>query len=223
MNQTIDKLMFPSLVADKADAMYQLGIYGANYKIAVVLLVFLQAFRFAYEPFIFSRSKEAGEGKLQAYRDAMKYFVAFALLIYLGVMFYLDFIRYLIAPAYFSGLAVVPIVMMGELFFGIFFNLSVWYKLIDRTVYGMWFSLAGLAVTVVLNVLLVPRIGYMGCAIGCLCSYGTMMLVSYFIGNKHYPIGYPVGRILSYFGVAAVLYIAGVYGVGAIGLSLIHI
>ncbi len=217
MNQTIDKLMFPSLVADKADAMYQLGIYGANYKIAVVLLVFLQAFRFAYEPFIFSRSKEAGEGKLHAYRDAMKYFVAFALLIYLGVMFYLDFIRYLIAPAYFSGLAVVPIVMMGELFFGIFFNLSVWYKLIDRTVYGMWFSLAGLAVTVVLNVLLVPRIGYMGCAIGCLCSYGTMMLVSYFIGNKHYPIGYPVGRILSYFGVAAVLYIAGVYGVGAIG------
>ena len=217
MNQTIDKIMFPSLVADSADAMYQLGIYGANYKIAVVLLVFLQAFRFAYEPFIFARSKEAGEGKFQAYRDAMKYFVAFALLIYLGVMFYLDFVRYLISPRYFSGLAVVPVVMMGELFFGIFFNLSVWYKLTDRTVYGMWFSLTGLAVTIVLNVLLVPRIGYMGCAIGCLCSYGTMMLASYFIGNRIYPVGYPTGRILSYFAVAALLYAAGVCGVNAIG------
>ena len=217
MNQTIDKIMFPSLVADHADAMYQLGIYGANYKIAVVLLVFLQAFRFAYEPFIFARSKEAGEGKFQAYRDAMKYFVAFALLIYLGVMFYLDFVRYLISPRYFSGLAVVPVVMMGELFFGIFFNLSVWYKLTDRTVYGMWFSLTGLAVTIVLNVLLVPRIGYMGCAIGCLCSYGTMMLASYFIGNRIYPVGYPTGRILSYFAVATLLYAAGVCGVNAIG------
>ncbi len=217
MNQTIDKILFPSLVSDQADAMYQLGIYGANYKVAVILLVFLQAFRFAYEPFIFSRSKEAGEGKFQAYRDAMKYFVAFALLIYLGVMFYLDFVRYLISPRYFSGLVVVPIVMMGELFFGIFYNLSVWYKLTDRTVYGMWFSLTGLAVTIVMNVILVPRIGYMGCAIGALCSYGTMMLASYFIGNKKYPVGYPVGRILSYFGVAAVLYVAGVHGVNAIG------
>lgn len=221
MNQTIDKIMFPSLVSDHADAMYQLGIYGANYKIAIVLLVFLQAFRFAYEPFIFARSKYAGETKFQAYRDAMKYFVAFALLIYLGVMFYLDFIRYLISPRYFSGLGVVPVVMMGELFFGIFFNLSVWYKLTDRTVYGMWFSLTGLAVTIVINVLLVPRIGYMGCAIGALCSYGTMMLASYFIGNKKYPIGYPAGRILSYFGVAAVLYVAGVQGVNAIGGHLV--
>lgn len=217
MNQTIDKIMFPSLVADPDDAMFQLGIYGANYKIAVVLLVFLQAFRFAYEPFIFSRSKEAGEGKFQAYRDTMKYFVAFALFIYLGVMFYLDFIRYFISPRYFSGLAVVPVVMMGELFFGIFFNLSVWYKLTDRTIYGAWFSLGGLAVTIVINVVLVPVIGYMGCAIGALCSYGTMMVASYLIGRRKYPIGYPVGRIISYFAAAAVLYVAGVQGVGAIG------
>lgn len=217
MNQTIDKIMFPSLVSDPAEAMYQLGIYGANYKIAVVLLVFLQAFRFAYEPFIFARAKEDGDNKLKAYRDAMKYFVAFALLIYLGVMFFLDYIRYFISPRYFSGLAVVPIVMMGELFFGIFFNLSVWYKLTDRTIWGMWFSLIGLAVTIVLNVLLVPRIGYMGCAIGALCSYGTMMVLSYIIGNRKYPVGYPLGRILGYFGMAAVLYVAGVYGVEAMG------
>lgn len=217
MNQTIDKILYPHLVPDSARAMYELGIYGANYKIAVILLVFLQAFRFAYEPFIFSRNKEDGAGKMQAYRDAMKYFVVFALFIFLGVMFYLDIIRYFISPAYFSGLAVVPVVMLAELFFGIFFNLSVWYKLIDRTVWGMWFSLLGLAVTIVLNVVLVPVIGYMGCAVGALCSYGTMMVTSYFVGLRKYPIGYPVGRILAYFGFAALLYAAGVYGVGALG------
>lgn len=217
MNQTIDKILYPHLVPDSARAMYELGIYGANYKIAVILLVFLQAFRFAYEPFIFSRNKEDGAGKMQAYRDAMKYFVVFALFIFLGVMFYLDIIRYFISPAYFSGLAVVPVVMLAELFFGIFFNLSVWYKLIDRTVWGMWFSLLGLAVTIVLNVVLVPVIGYMGCAVGALCSYGTMMVASYFVGLRKYPIGYPVGRILAYFGFAALLYAAGVYGVGALG------
>lgn len=210
MNQTIDKILYPSLVSDPSEAMYGLGIYGANYKIAVILLVFLQAFRFAYEPFIFARNREQGEGKMQAYRDAMKYFVVFALFIYLGVMYYLDVIRYFISPRYFSGLKVVPIVMLAELFFGIFFNLSVWYKLTDRTGYGAWFSLLGLAVTVSLNVLLVPHMGYMGCAVAALCSYATMMVVSYFIGKRKYPIGYPVGRIGFYFAVALALYYIGV-------------
>lgn len=210
MNQTIDKILYPSLVSDPSEAMYGLGIYGANYKIAVILLVFLQAFRFAYEPFIFARNREAGEGKLQAYRDAMKYFVIFALFIYLGVMYYLDVIRYFISPRYFSGLKVVPVVMLAELFFGIFFNLSVWYKLTDRTMYGAWFSLLGLAVTVTLNVLLVPRMGYMGCAVAALCSYTAMMAVSYFIGNAKYPVGYPMWRIGFYFAVALFLYYIGV-------------
>lgn len=219
MNQTIDKMLYPHLVADKAQAMADLGIYGANYKIGVLLLVFLQAFRFAYEPFIFARSKDSGESRLQAYRDAMKYFIAFALLIFLGVMYYLDILRYFISPAYFSGLKVVPFIMMGELFFGIFYNLSVWYKLTDRTVWGMWFSLFGLAVTVVLNVILVPRMGYMGCAVAALSSYGAMMLASYFVGMRKYPIGYPVGRILFYFALAAILYIVGIYGVPALALG----
>lgn len=216
MNQTLDKIIYPVLVSNPSEAMYGLGIYGANYKIAMVLLVFLQAFRFAYEPFIFARAKEDGDAKMQSYRDAMTYFIGFALLIYLGVMFYLDFIRYLISPRYFSGLGVVPIVMLGELFFGIFFNLSVWYKLSDRTVWGMWFSLGGLAVMLAVNIIAVPRIGYMGCALGVLCSYGSMMVASYLVGRKKYPIGYPVGRILAYFAAAAVLYVAGVWGVNAI-------
>lgn len=211
MNQTIDKIIYPRLVADHAEAMQGLGIYGANYKIAIVMVMFIQAFRFAYEPFIFSQNKEAGDGKYQAYRDAMKYFVIFGLLLFMGVMFYLDILRYFISPRYFSGLKVVPIVMLAELFFGVFFNLSLWYKLTDRTIWGAWFSLLGLAVTVALNCLLVPRIGYMGCAWAAFCSYGVMMLASYFVGRAKHPIGYETGRILGYCAIAAVLYVVGIY------------
>ena len=210
MNQTISTLLFPDLFDDKAEAMRQVGIYSANYKIAIVMVMFIQAFRFAYEPFIFARSKEQGESRTAAYSDAMKYFVLFALLIFLGVMYYLDILRYFISPRYFSGLRVVPVVMIAELCFGVFFNLSLWYKLTDRTMWGAWFSLLGLAVTVALNVALVPRIGYMGCAYAALASYGVMMLASYFTGRHYYPIAYPVRRILAYCAAAAVLYFMGV-------------
>ena len=216
MNQTIDKIIFPDLVADKADAMAQLGIYGANYKIAIIMVMFIQAFRFAYEPFIFSRSRERGEDRTAAFSDAMKYFVLFAILIFLVVMYYLDIIRYFISPRYFSGLRVVPIVMLAEFFFGVFFNLSLWYKLTDRTMWGAWFSLLGLAVTVTLNVLLVPRIGYMGCAYAALCSYGVMMVTSYFVGRHYYPIPYHLRRIALYCCAAAVLYFVGVNGLSAL-------
>ena len=210
MNQTIDKILFPVLVADKADAMAQLVVYGANYKVAIVMVMFIQAFRFAYEPYIFARSREQGEARTAAYSDAMKYFVLFALMIFLGVMYYLDILRYFISPRYFSGLKVVPVVMLAELCFGVFFNLSLWYKLTDRTMWGAWFSLLGLAVTVALNALLVPRIGYMGCAYAALASYGVMMLASYFAGRHYYPIAYPTRRILAYCAAAAVLYYVGV-------------
>lgn len=210
MNQTIDKILYPHLV-DGPQAMHDLGIYGANYKIAIVMVMFIQAFRFAYEPFIFARSKDSGGDRNKAYGDAMKYFVLFALGIFLFVMFYLDILRYFISPRYFSGLKVVPIIMLAELFFGIFFNLSLWYKLTDKTVWGMWFSLLGLAVTLVMNILLVPRIGYMGCAVAALTSYFVMMVTSYFIGRNRYPIEYETGRILGYFAIAGVLYVIGMY------------
>ncbi|WP_289743194.1 lipopolysaccharide biosynthesis protein [Muribaculum intestinale] len=207
MNQTLDKILYPVLAT--SDAMAGLGIYGANYKIAIVMVMFIQAFRFAYEPFIFSQSRERGDNKLQAYRDAMKYFVIFALFIFLGVMYYLDILRYFVRPDYWAGLKVVPVIMAAEFFFGIFFNLSLWYKLTDKTVWGTWFSLLGLAVTVGLNVLLVPRYGYMGCAWAAFCCYGVMMLASYFVGNAKYPIGYNVGRLIFYVGLAGVLYPLG--------------
>lgn len=211
MNQTIDKILYPSLVADRATAMADLGIYGANYKIAIVMVMFIQAFRFAYEPFIFAQAKQRGEDANRAYRDAMKYFVVFALMIFMGVMFYLDILRYFISPRYFSGLRVVPVIMLAEMFFGIFFNLSLWYKLTDKTVWGMYFSLMGLAITVGLNILLVPRMGYMGCAWAAFACYGTMMAASYIVGRRKHPIGYETGRIAAYCALAAVVYVVGMH------------
>ena len=210
MNQTVDKILLPYLVPDKTSAMQQLGIYGANYKIAIVMVMFIQAFRFAYEPFIFSQNRDKGSDKLAVYALAMKWFVIFAMVIFLAVMFYLDFLRYFISPRYFSGLKVVPVIMVAEFFFGVFFNLSLWYKLTDRTRWGMWFSLMGLAITLALNIALVPRIGYMGCAWAALGCYGTMMTVSYLIGRAKYPIDYGVGRLFFYFVTAMALYLLAV-------------
>lgn len=210
MNQTLDKIIFPSLYKGP-DTMAQLGIYGANYKIAILMVMFIQAFRFAYEPFIFAQNKEKGDDRIKAYSDAMKFFVIMGICIFLGVMFYLDIIKYFISPKYFSGLKVVPIVMLAEFFFGILFNLSVWYKLSDKTIWGAWISLIGLVITIVMNVLLVPRFGYMGCAWAAFTCYFLMMVVSYAVGQKYYPIAYPLRRIALYTCTAAVIYVLGMY------------
>ncbi len=209
MNQTLGTLLMPMLYADKAEAIAAVGIYSANYKIAIVMVMFIQAFRFAYEPFIFARAKEQGDDKLQSYRDAMRWFVIFGMIIFVAVMYYMDILRHFIAASYFSGLKVVPILMVAELFFGVFFNLSLWYKLTDKTMWGMWLSLLGLAVTVGLNVLLVPRYGYMGCAWAAFGCYGVMMAASYVAGRIHYPIGYNVPRLLFYFVSGLVMWVIG--------------
>ncbi len=205
MNQNLDKILFPYLTDD----MSQLGIYGACCKVALVMMMFTQAFRFAYEPFIFAQNREQGSDKSKAYADAMKFFVIFAMVIFLGVMFYMPILQDFIASDYRSGLAVVPIVMIADIFFGVFYNLSVWYKLQDKTIWGTWFSLIGLAITVVGNVLLVPHFGYMGCAWTAFGCYGVMMLASYFVGRAKDPQRYPVGRISAYFFFALALYAAG--------------
>ncbi len=209
MNQNLDKILLPYLLADRPDAWTQIGIYGACCKVALVMMMFTQAFRFAFEPFIFAQNRLKGDDKFNAYRDAMKYFVIFAMLIFLVVMFYMDIIKYFIAPSYWAGLRVVPIVMIADICFGVFFNLSLWYKLTDKTIWGTWFSLIGLVVTIGLNVLLVPRIGYMGCAWTSLACYGSMMLISFFVGRAKHPLRYPVKRIGAYFLFALALYAAG--------------
>ena len=128
----------------------------------------------------------------------MNWFVIFGMFIFLGVMFFLPVLKYFISPAYFEGLKVVPVVMLAELFFGVFFNLSLWYKLTDRTIWGTWFSLAGLAVTLGVNIAFVPAFGYMACAWAAFCCYGFMMVASYLVGRVKYPIPYEVGRLALY-------------------------
>jgi O-antigen/teichoic acid export membrane protein len=202
MNQTLDKILYPMLIPDRHEALTGLGIYGANYKIAIVMVMFIQAFRFAYEPFIFAQNREKGEDKTKAYSTAMNWFVICGLFIFLGVMFYLPIIKYFISPDYFDGLRVVPIVMLAELFFGIFFNLSVWYKITDRTIWGTWFSLLGLIITLAINIIFVPKYGFIACAWAAFSCYGIMMIASYAVGRWKHPIEYNIARLFTYFVVA---------------------
>ncbi|MDE6379907.1 MAG: oligosaccharide flippase family protein [Muribaculaceae bacterium] len=211
MGQIIIPYLFPG---NPEGAQAMVGIYGANIKIAVVMMMFTQAFRYAYEPFIFSQAARQGEDKTQAYCDAMKYFVIFGLAIFLGVMYYLPVIKHFISPSYWAGLRVVPIMMAADLCFGVYFNLSLWYKLTDRTRWGMYLSLLGFALMLAGNLILVPMIGmpdgYVGSAWAALISYAGIMTVSYFLGRKYYPIPYEVKRIGFYTLLAAIL-----WGIGA--------
>jgi O-antigen/teichoic acid export membrane protein len=214
MSQNMGQLLIPYIFSDNLPAANAMvGIYGANIKIAIVMVMFTQAFRYAYEPFIFAQAKGDGSDKKQAYSDAMKFFVIFGLVIFLGVMYFLPILKHFVSPAYWDGLAVVPVMMMAELFFGIFFNLSLWYKLTDRTIWGMYFSLTGFVLMLVLNLILVPMIGipngYMGSAWAAFIAYFAIMALSYFTGRKYYPISYPIKRMALYTLLALVLWFLG--------------
>lgn len=204
MNQSLDKIIFPYLIPDRAVADAQLGIYGACFKVAMVMMMFTQAFRYAYEPFVFAQNK--GGDKKKECADAMKFFIIFSLLIFLGMVFYLDILKYLIRSDYWEGLRVVPIILVSYLFQGIFFNLAVWYKLSDKTQYGAYFSIIGLIITLLVNVIFVPKFGYMASAAASLCCFFTTTLLSYFIGQKHYPIPYDLKSIFIYTGVTALFF-----------------
>ena len=170
-----------------------------------------QAFRYAYEPMVFSTAAKEKTGQNKIYADAMKYFIIFSLLAFLFVMFYLDYFKFIIGRTYWEGLKVVPIVMMAEIFMGIYFNLSFWYKLIDQTWWGAIFSFVGCAVLLAINFIYVPQYGYMACAWGGFAGYATCMILSYFIGQKKSPINYPLGEIAVYVLLAAVLYVIYLY------------
>ncbi|WP_291527892.1 lipopolysaccharide biosynthesis protein [Bacteroides sp. UBA939] len=209
LNQVADKIIFPFVYPDEADGKIQLGIYGAASKIAMIMAMFTQAFRFAYEPFVFGNSKDKDSREM--YAQAMKFFIIFTLLAFLAVMFYMDILRYVIDPGYWEGLKVVPIVMVAEIFMGIYFNLSFWYKLIDETRWGMYFSLTGCTILVLMNVFLIPKYGYIACAWAGFTGYGVAMLLSYFVGQKKYPIQYDLKAIGMYALLATVLYVAAEY------------
>ena len=214
LSQNMGQILIPYMFeGHEEEAREMVGIYGANMKIAIVMVMFTQAFRYAYEPFIFAQARSKGEDKSRAYCDAMKFFVIFGLLIFLGVMFYLPVLKHFIAPSYWGGLRVVPIMMIAELCFGVFFNLSLWYKLTDRTRWGMYFSLICFALMLGLNLWLVRAIGipdgYLGSAWAALISYFIVMCLSYFAGRIYYPLPYPVGRMALYVVLAAMLFAVG--------------
>lgn len=209
LNQVADKIIFPFVYPDEAEATIQLGIYGAASKIAMIMAMFTQAFRFAYEPFVFGKSKEKDSREM--YAQAMKFFIIFTLLAFQAVMFYLDILRHVIGRDYWDGLRVVPIVMAAEIFMGIYFNLSFWYKLIDETRWGAYFSLTGCIILILMNIFLVPKYGYIACAWAGFTGYGVAMLLSYFVGQKKYPIQYDLKAIGMYVLLAAVLYVAAEY------------
>lgn len=204
LNQTFDKIAFPFLYHG-SDAKAELSIYGATVKIAMIMAMITQAFRYAYEPFVFGKAKD--KDNRETYAKAMKFFVIFTLLAFLLVVGYMDILRHVIPNRdYWAGLRVVPIVMAAEIMMGIYFNLSFWYKLIDRTIWGAYFSGIGCVVLIAVNVIFVPRYSYMACAWGGFAGYGTAMLLSYFIGQKYYPVNYPVKEIMRYVLLAFVLF-----------------
>jgi len=214
LSQNMGQIMIPYLFEGHPhEAQSMVGLYSANMKIAIVMVMFTQAFRYAYEPFIFAQARQAGEDKKRAYCDAMKYFVVFGFLIFLGVMYYLPVLKHFVAPAYWAGLRVVPIMMLAELCFGVFFNLSLWYKLTDRTRWGMYLSLICFALMFIFNLWFVPAIGipdgYLGAAWAALASYFAVMLISYFVGRHYYPLPYELGRMGLYALLAGVLWVAG--------------
>ena len=205
LNQTVDKMIFPHLIGGH-EGKVQLGIYGACVKIAMIMAMITQAFRYAYEPFVFAGQKN--RDSRETYAKAMKYFIIFTLLAFLMVMGYIDVLKHIIAPGYWEGLKVVPIVMAAEIMMGVYFNLSFWYKLIDKTIWGAWFSGAGCVTLIAVNVIFIPHFGYMACAWAGVAGYGTAMVLSYVVGQRHYPIAYPLKSIGIYVLLAAAAYTA---------------
>ena len=207
MNQTLDRILFPFFY-DGADAQAQLGIYGACFKVAMVMMMFTQAFRYAYEPFVFAKHKD--RESVAAYADAMKYYIIFSYMILLGMIFYLDLLKFIIAPSYWEGLKIVPVVLWTYIFQGVYFNLSFWYKLTDKTQWGAYFSIIGVVITFALQAIFVPRIGYMASAASSTVCYFVIMLLSYFVGRKHLEIPYDLRRIGIYTLIVLTL-LAGYY------------
>lgn len=204
LNQVADKICFKHLVPGP-EGVYLLGVYGGAIKVAMIMTMLTQAFRYAYEPIVFSDQCKNG-GNKKMYSDAMKYFVIFALLAFLAVVFYLDILKFIIDDSYWEGLKVVPIVMIAEIFMGIYFNLSFWYKLSDKTWWGAIISGIGCVVLLAINILFVPKYGYMASAWGGFAGYGVCMVLSYFIGQKKHPISYPLGEIGMYSLIAIALW-----------------
>ena len=219
LNQVAGQIMLPRIL-DPEEGRHQLGIYGACIKIAMIMALITQAFRFAYEPIVFGSAKDKNSKEL--YAQAMKYFIMFTLLAFLCVMAYMDVFQFIIEEKYREGLVIVPIVMGAEIMMGIHFNLSFWYKLIDKTIWGAIFSITGCAVLLLVNYLFIPRYGYIACAWAGFAGYGTVMLFSYFVGQQKNRIDYDLKRIFTYIGVTVVLFAAMLYVGSAVSSNILR-
>jgi len=205
VNEALDRILLKHLLPPDQNPMEQLGIYGANFKLAVLMTLFVQMFRYAAEPFFFSKSGEKNAKKL--YADIMTFFVVAGLAIFLLVNLYLDYFILFIGKSFREGSHIVPVILMANLVMGIFFNLSIWYKLTNKTMIGATLVILGACITVVINTAFIPRYGYVASAWAHLICYSVMVVLSFLWSRKHYPIPYRIGRILAYMGLALVIYL----------------
>ena len=222
-NETVDRVLLKKLLPDGIDKMASIGIYGAFYKISIIMILFIQTFRFAAEPFFFAQEKQYNSK--QIYADVLKYFTILSSFIFLFVLLYLDIFKHFVGSLFHSedGLYIVPILLMANIFLGIYYNLSIWYKLTEKTSYGALLAIFGACITLVLNILLIPKIGFIGSAWATLFCYFTMMLSSYILGRKNYYIPYDVKRILSYIVISFILYRISLYFDGTMAINTVYL
>ena len=204
VNEAIDRVLLKHLVPETLGPLHQLGIYGANYKLAVLMTLFIQMFRYAAEPFFFSKKND--KNAKQIYADVMKYFVFFCVMIFILVTLFMDYFKFFIGPEFRDGIRIVPIVLLANLFMGVFYNLSVWYKLTNLTKFGAYIVLAGAFLTFIINYLFIPEYGYYASAWGHFISYSVMMIISYLLGRKYYKIPYEIKSILFYIAIGLAVY-----------------
>ncbi len=211
VNESLDKILLKHLLPANV-AMSQVGIYGACYKISIMMTIFIQAFRFAAEPFFFSQVSNQNAREL--YARVMKYFVIACLFIFLGIMLFIDIVQHFIGEAYREGLGVVPILLVANMFLGIYFNLSIWYKLTGQTRFGAIIAIIGATITILLNIWLIPVIGYYGSAWATLVCYICMTVLSFVWGQKHFPVEYDLKRIGLFITAALLVYFLSLFTQG---------
>ncbi len=200
INETLDRFLLKYIISDKNYALEQIGIYGAVYKLSIIISLFIQAFRFAAEPFFFSRANDKTAPDL--YAKVMHYFIMVCCVIFLMVTLFIDLFKHFIGEEFRVGLPVVPILLMANIFLGIYYNLSIWYKVTDKTIYGALITVFGAVITIVLNIILIPIMGYTGSAWATFACYFSIALISYFVGQKYFPVPYSLKKISMYFGLA---------------------
>lgn len=199
INETLDRALI-FLYPDTLTGQKMIGIYGANYKLSILMTLFIQAFRYAAEPFFFNHAKNNDKRKI--YADVMNYFVIVCCFLFMLVMLNLNWVKHFIGSKYHEGLQVVPILLLANLFLGIYYNLSVWYKMTDKTNYGAYISGVGAFITLIVNALFIPTYGYMASAWATFICYGTMMVLCYGLGQKHFHVPYQIRRLFIYVGFA---------------------